>query len=90
MKLVTFKYSKANGDISNREVVECREPSQFFEGYDVSEMPNEDFAEFSLAYKILLDEHKSKIAALLADFDLNHSYRRFIAKNMSEVTTEHV
>lgn len=89
MKLVTFKYVKPNGEVSNREVVEVSPASKFFEGYDVSEMSPDTFAQFSVELNTLRDMHKQEMLNLISKFDLVHDYKRFVPERMSEVTQEH-
>ena len=47
MKLLEFNYTKADGSVSERAVIELVTPTQFIEGIDVTQMPEDDFALFS-------------------------------------------
>lgn len=90
MKLITFTYTKVNGDVSEREVVEVAQPSKLLAAIDVTEMDSGDFAEFALKYKDLLDRQKLERLELLCGFDLKNNYRQFKPELMTNVETEHV
>jgi len=90
MKLVEFTYTKANGDQSNRAVIELQQPTTHFEGIDVSQMPESEFATFVQAWRELKNAQHEATLALLAEHDLKHDYRRFIPERMTNITTEHI
>ena len=90
MKLVEFTYTKANGDVSQRAVVEVLQPSKYFEGIDVSQLGHDELSEFINEYRQLKNAQHTATMELLAKHDLTHDYRRFIADNMTNITTEHI
>lgn len=90
MKLVEFKYTKADGTASQRAVIEVVQPAQFFEGIDVSLMPEEQFAEFTREYRDLLEQQYNDKMSVMQKYDLKHNYRRFIPEKMTDVTTDHI
>lgn len=90
MKLVEFTYVKSDGSQSNRSVIEVKQPSQHFEGLDVSKMPEQDFAMFIQEYKGLMAAHNEELLALIDQFDLKHNYRRFTPGQMQNVTHEYI
>jgi len=90
MKLVEFTYKKADNSVSQRAVIEVVQPSNFFEGIDVSQMPEEDFAEFTTEYRNLLEKHQNDKMMIMQKFDLKHNYRRFTPEKMSDVVTDHI
>lgn len=90
MKLVEFKYKKADGSESERAVIELQQPSKHFEGIDVSELPEADFALFVQEFRELKNAQHEATMALLAKHDLKHNYRRFLPEQMAEVTSEHI
>ena len=90
MKLVEFKYTKADGTVSERAVIEVLQPSQHFEGIDISEMPEDNFAEFTREYRDLLESQYNAKIAVMQKYDLKHNYRRFIPEKMTDVTTDHI
>ena len=90
MKLVEFNYTKADGTSSPRAVIEVVQPAQHFEGIDVSQMPEDEFAEFTREYRDLLEQQYNAKISVMQKFDLKHNYRRFIPQKMTDVTTNHI
>jgi alpha-ketoglutarate-dependent taurine dioxygenase len=90
MKLIQFTYTKTDGTQSDRAVIELQSPSKFMEGLDVTQMPDDEFADFAQAYRELKNAQHEATMALLAKHDLKHNYRRFIPDNMEAVTTENI
>ena len=90
MKIKEFTYTKPNGDVSQRTLVELVSPTDSIEGIDVSELDMEAYGEFIVKLKALEDEIYTRRMALYADFDLGHNYRRFLPSRMTNVTTEFV
>ncbi len=90
MKIKEFTYTKPNGDVSQRTLVELVTPTDSIEGIDVSELDMDRYAEFISKLKSLEDEIYNRRMELYADFDLGHNYRRFLPSRMTNVTTEFV
>lgn len=90
MKLVEFMYTKADGTSSKRAVIEVSQPSQHFEGVDITQMPEDEFAEFSTEYRDLLEQQYNAKIAIMQKYDLKHNYRRFVPQKMTDVTTDHI
>lgn len=90
MKLVEFTYTKADGSTSQRAVVELVQPTQFFEGIDVSHMDNDELAHFCSEYRSMKAAQHEETLALLNQFDLKHNYRRFTPEKMASVQTDYV
>lgn len=89
MKVKFFEYTKANGDVSSREVVVVQEPNNFVEGYDITEIQPADFGQFSVEYAQMLNRQKAEMLELLNKYSLSHSYRRFTPSKMTNVETEY-
>lgn len=90
MKIKEFTYTKPNGDVSSRTLVELVSPTEHIEGIDVSELDMDQYSDFVTQLKQLEDEIYTRRMALYADFDLGNSYRRFVPARMTNVTTEFV
>lgn len=90
MKLVEFKYKKADGSVSDRAVLELVTPSAHLEGIDVSQMPVEDYADFVIDFAQLKNAQHEATMQLLADYDLKTNYRRFLPGQMSDIKIEHI
>lgn len=90
MKIVSFTYQKANGDVSNRNLAVTGEPNKFIEGIDITQLSDDELAEFTVAYGDLLDRFKQDQQELLLMFDLKHNYRRFHPEQMFNIESTHV
>lgn len=90
MKVKEFTYTKPNGDVSQRTLVELVSPTEHIEGVDVSELDMDNYAEFITKLRELEATMYNQRMALYADFDLQHNYRRFVPSRMTNVTTEFV
>jgi hypothetical protein len=90
VKVKEFTYTKPNGEVSQRTLVELVSPTEHIEGIDVSELDMDSYAEFVRELKTLEDTLYQKRMELYAQFDLSHSYRRFVPQRMTNVTTEFV
>lgn len=88
MKIKEFTYTKLNGEVSQRTVVELVSPTEHIEGIDVSDLDLDSYAEFTKQLNELEKEIYNKRIELYAQFDLTHNYRRFIPGRMTNVTTE--
>ena len=90
MKIKEFTYTKPNGDVSQRAVVELVSPTEHMEGIDVTELDQDQYAIFIEQLRELEGEMYKRRLELYADFDLQHNYRRFLPQRMTNVTTEFV
>lgn len=90
MKFVEFTYTKADGTKSKRAVIELVTPSEHMEGIDVSSLTESDFADFCREFSALKADHHNQVMEKLAQYDLKHNYRRFIPKQMSDITADYV
>ena len=88
MKIKEFKYTKPNGDVSQRTLIELVSPTEHIEGIDVSELSMDAYADFVVRLRDLETQIYNQRMALYADFDLTNNYRRFLPSRMTEVTTE--
>lgn len=90
MKLMEFNYTKANGTTSQRSVIEVAKPTKNYEGIDVSDMPQDQFADFVSEYRDLLNKQYEAKMALIHKHDLTHNYRQFIPEKMTDLVTEQI
>lgn len=90
MKFVEFNYTKADGSVSDRAIIELVTPTKYVEGIDVTKMPESDFAAFTSAMAEMKRAQHEQTMQLLADFDLKHNYRKFIPEQMTNVISEYV
>lgn len=84
LKLTKFKYTKDNGDVSERTVVITVEPTKNLSGIDISEMEDHSqivalLNELEAANK----EHLEKLKELYKKYDVQYRYRQFKPENIS-------
>jgi hypothetical protein len=90
MKLVEFSYTKQDGSVSKRAVIELVTPNKFMEGWDVSQLDEQAFAEFTKHMGELRRRQHEETMQLLNQFDMKHSYRRFKPEAMADVQVDYV
>jgi hypothetical protein len=90
MNFLEFTYTKADGTESKRAAIPLFGPTKFVEAIDVSQMPEDEFADFCREFSALKSTQHEETMAMLEQFDLRHNYRRFIPEQMSDITTEYV
>lgn len=90
MKVIEFTYTKPNGDVSKRAVVEISKPSKFVTGIDISELDYDSMLEFAKKFNELETKFAEARAALQNEFDLKHNFRLFDPDRMTEVTAEFI
>jgi hypothetical protein len=90
LRLANFTYIKSNGSKSDRTLAVTMEPSKFVEGIDISELSQDEFADFVNEYSHIIDVFKTHQQEVLNKFDLKHNYRRFIPEQMLNAEIENV
>jgi hypothetical protein len=90
MKLLEFDYTKQTGEVSKRAVIELVTPTAFIEGWDVTNLTNNEFAKFAESMGDLRRRQHEETMQLLQEFDLKHNYRRFKPEGMSNIQVEYV
>ena len=89
MKIKEFTYTKPNGEVSQRTLVELVSPTEHIEGIDVSDLDMDSYAEFTKKLNALENLISEQRMALYAEYDLSHNYRRIVPSRMTNVTTEY-
>jgi hypothetical protein len=89
MKIKEFTYTKPNGDVSQRTLVELITPTEHVEGIDISELSMDSYADFVQQLSELEKEIYNKRTELYNQFDLKHNYRRFVPSRMTNVVTDY-
>lgn len=88
MKLLTFKYTKAGGQVSKRTFVPFICPNKMYEGLDISELSTEDQVLITIELGRAKDTYLQAIIDIEEKFDVNTMYRRFDPAKMTEVVTD--
>lgn len=86
MKTLTFKYTKADGSVSERTLLAQGFPSDKYSGVDMTMMEPQDAANFAKLATQLHDAFIMSLRQLQADFDVKHNYRQFLASGVSELS----
>ena len=90
MKVLEFTYTKPNGEVTKRAVVETIKPNKYVCGFDISEMDSDTMVEFAKEYNALEAQFAEARLALQAQFDIKHNFRQFDPERMTEVTSDYI
>ena len=90
MKILSFKYTKADGSTSNRVLAVMIKPNTMFEGLDISSLEVADQAMFAEEVSLAYDRYLDELEKIKEEYDLVHDYRRFDPKKMTEVVEEEI
>lgn len=90
MNIITFKYTKADGKVSDRVISPIVTPNKMYEGTDISELEMEDQVMYVQELGKLQDAYKAQILALQDKFDVLNRYRRFDPTKMTAIVQEAV
>ncbi len=85
MKTITFKYTKADGKVSQRTLVVSNEPTKFMSGTDISELEGVDQVQYVEEVKKAKEIYLEMLAQINAEFDVVHNYRQFKPECMSDI-----
>jgi hypothetical protein len=85
MKIMSFTYTKANGNKSFRTVAALSEPSENVFGIDITELEDERQGQFLYELEMLVEKRKMEMEKLMADFDIKSNYRSFKPSGMSDI-----
>jgi len=90
MNILSFTYTKSNGEVSKRVISPSIVPSKKFEGIDLSALIPSEQIRYCQEYSKLQDEFHAKILELQAEFDVENKYRCFFPEKMTNVVAEAV
>lgn len=90
MKILSFKYEKANGSVSNRVVLEMQDVTKHVQAIDLTELEVEDQASFAAEVSKLMDVFKAGLAKLEDEYDVKNRYRQFDPAKMSDIQKDWV
>jgi hypothetical protein len=88
MKLINFDYTKTDNSTTNRTLIVLSSASEFVEGIDLGELSEEDQALCALEMMAVHTRYQEQLNEVIAKHDVRNRYRRFIPKQMSNITTE--
>ena len=90
MKTLSFNYTKADGTSSNRVLVVQVSPNTMYEGIDISSLEPFEMATFEQDMDKAYTNYLNELTRLKDEYDLNHNYRRFDPKKMTDVVNHSV
>jgi hypothetical protein len=90
VQIISFKYTKADGSISNRVLAVMVKPNTMFEGIDISELEVADQVMFAEDMNSVYNEYLAKLEEIKQNHDVKHNYRRFDPVKMSEIVNEEI
>ena len=90
MNLISFTYTKPNGNKSEQVISPAVFPNTMYEGTDLSELSDEEQVQYVQELSKLHDSYKQAVLALNNDFDVNNKYRRFDPVKMTNVISESI
>jgi len=85
MNIISFTYTKSNGEVSKRVISPTIVPSKNYEGIDLSELEVVDQITYCQELGKIRDELNTRVLELNARFDVEKKYRCFIPSNMTDV-----
>lgn len=84
----TFNYTDLKNKVTSRTVFVVQEPSDKLHCIDVSELDDEQIVEFYNNYKTLQKTFLDQVKALQKTFEVQHSYRTFLANRITDCVSE--
>lgn len=90
MKITSFKYTRATGEVSNRVLVTLVKPNTAYEGICIESLEPADQVAFIDEMNLMQQDYFNKLNKLYEAYDLKHDYRRFLAERMSDIVTEEI
>lgn len=90
MKTLTFKYTKADGTVSDRVLLVSAEPSKLFAGTDITSLDMDDQVMYVLEIKRLRELYLDAVREVNDEFDLNHNFRQFSPDRMSDMIVDDI
>ena len=88
MNIITFKYTKKDGSVSDRVLAVMVSPNNMYEGVDISELEAPEQVMFLDEVNTAYVTYLEALAKIQVEFDVNHNYRRFDPLKMTNVVRE--
>jgi hypothetical protein len=88
MQVSTFKYTKAKGATSDREVIVLQAATTNMLGIDISELDKGEQCDFIEEFKELKIRQNAETQALMQKHDLKYALKQFKSSGMHDVINE--
>ena len=90
MRTLTFKYTKADGKVSERVLLVSAEPTKLYAGTDISSLSDEDQVAYINDVAEAKELYLQMIKSLNDKYDLNFNFRQFKPESMSDIVEEDI
>ena len=90
MKIISFKYTKADGKQSDRTLLVSAEPTKLYAGTDISSLDAEDQVSYVNEVQLAKDVYLEMLKNINNTYDLNFNYRQFKPEAMAEIIEEDI
>jgi hypothetical protein len=90
MKIITFKYTKADGKQSDRTLLVSAEPTKLYAGTDITSLDAEDQVSYVNEVQLAKDVYLEMLKNINNTYDLNFNYRQFKPEAMAEIVEEDI
>ena len=90
MKIISFKYTKADGKQSDRTILVSAEPTTLYAGTDLSSLSAEDQVSYINEVALAKEVYLERLKQINAEYDMNFNYRQFKPENMANIVEEDI
>ena len=90
MKYIDFDYTDRNGKTTHREALVLRQPTQFMECLDVTELELDEQAQLATEYDKIVQEMQERLLRLYNKYDVVNSFRQFVPERMNVTYAEYI
>lgn len=88
MKVIEFDYTDAKGKKTHRVALALTSPSESYYTIDLQELSQEEQGQFLAEMRKAKEQYDIHVAELMAEYDIKHNFRRFLASNMENIVAE--
>jgi hypothetical protein len=90
MYILSFVYTKENGDVSERDFIPLVTPEakKNYFGIDITELNYEDQVFFRKEIQDIEDRKQEAIKEVMQKYDIGHAFRTFSPEKMSKIVME--
>ena len=88
MNILEFKYTKDDGKVSQRTLVEIAIPNKNYFGIDISELDIDLQVAFSKEIAFLRERYNKQVLDVMTNYDVKHNFRNFDPTKMENLIVE--
>ena len=88
MNILEFKYTKDDGKVSQRTVVEIATPNKNYFGIDISELDVDLQVNFAKELVFLKERYTKQVEDVMTNYDVKHNFRNFDPTKMENLIVE--